>query len=111
MSNKAIRIYRPLVFLCGPYYNKDNPLNRRKILFDYIRSKRETIILGEKNKFVFSLVPVIVDEIFSDNKLIDDLGLNLKELEEIVANISYRTYIFLDSMSTSFEYGLFGNTL
>ena len=107
MAEKLFRVYRPLIFLCGPKYDATNPHDRRKVLFDYIRLKSEPLFKGKKTKF--ALVPVIVDQIFSDNLTIVKYNLDLRILEEFIASISYQTYIFLDSLSTSFEYGLFDN--
>lgn len=110
MNDKTFRIHRPLVFLCGPKYDGSNPNDRRKVLFDYIRQIREVTLINGK-RVVFSPIPVIVDEIFGDDTAIKRTDLKLVLLEEIVAAISYKTYIFLDSLSTSFEYGLFDNSI
>lgn len=110
MSDKKLRVYRPLIFLCGPAYDDKNANDRRKILFEYIKTFKTTIKIGKRNSY-FALIPVIVDKIFNNDSMINNLGLKLDVLEEIVAEISYKTYIFLDSLSTSFEYGLFNNGL
>lgn len=108
-NDKIFRIYRPLVFLCGPFFDENNPNDRRNVLLNYISSKNETISIN-KSKTKFALIPIIVDSVFNDdNNQISRFGLSLKILEEIVASISHRTFIFLDSLSTSFEYGLFNN--
>lgn len=56
MSEKIFRVYRPLVFLCGPKFDELNPRDRRKALFDYIRDKSETLSKSINTKF--SLIPV-----------------------------------------------------
>lgn len=100
-----IRISRPLLFLCGPYVNKYN--NRRQILSDYIRNNYG----GEYEKInKFRPVPFIVDDIFNEFR-IGRYELNLSLLEEIVALISFSSYIYLDTLSTSMELGLFSNNL
>ena len=53
-------------------------------------------------------MPLVVDRIFSDD-FVRNNGLDLCLLEEIVSAVSYKTYVFLDTMSTSFETGLFSN--
>ena len=108
-NDKKFHIYRPLVFLCGPNYKENDSNDRRNVLFNYINNKKEAINIDE-SKPNFALIPVIVDKIFNKNSY-EHLELDPKTLEEIVAAISYRTYIFLDSLSTSFEYGLFDNSL
>lgn len=107
MNNKENKlvINRPLVFLCGPAFNKDNPFDRRKLTADYIKDKSPKGT-RKRERNVFRLVPIIVDNIF-DDPFIKDYSLSLKTMEEIVAEVAYRTYIFLDTMSTSYELGLF----
>jgi len=53
-------------------------------------------------------MPIVVDNIFSDD-FIKKNKLDLSLLEEIVSSVSYKTYVFLDTMSTSYETGLFTN--
>lgn len=100
-----INVSRPLIFLCGPYTNTPN--NRRQVLSNYIRDNYGSLF-EKQNKF--RPVPFIVDDVFNEFK-IGKYQLNLSLLEEIVALISYRSYIYLDTLSTSMELGLFSNNL
>ena len=93
----SITIDRPLVFLCGPH--EDPALSRREKLLKFISD-----IKGDKTR----LMPIIVDDLF-ENSFVKSNDLDLSLLEEIISAVSYKTYIFLDSMSTSYELGLFTN--
>lgn len=88
---------RPLVFLCGPH--EDPAQSRREKTLRFINA----IKLDDAR-----LVPIIVDDLFEKN-FVENNELDLSLLEEIVSVVSYKTYIFLDSMSTSYELGLFTN--
>ncbi len=110
-------ISRPLFFLCGPAFKRINGKdsieetklkikqekkeNRRSILQKHISKMKD----GE-----FKPLPIIVDELFNNDEEIEKYKLNVDMLEEIVSNISAKTYIFLDTMATSYELGLFTNT-
>ena len=97
---------RPLVFLCGPAYSTSKT-DRRYILQRYINSKWKLI---DDDKNYVNAFPIIVDGIFVPNKIREENNsIKINILEEIVANISYRTYIFLDTLSTSYELGQFTN--
>ena len=87
-----INIKRPLVFLCGPYY-EDKKYDRRKILKDFLNCEDKAI-------------PIIVDK-FLDKKKINDDTVNIDLIEEICAAVSYKTYIFLDTFSSVAELGMF----
>lgn len=102
---RTIKIDRPPVFLCGPYVCADVENDRRNILKEYIIAH-----FGEKQKekYVFQPKPIIVDEIFASDTL-KRHQLNLSLLEELVASLSFKTYIFLDTISTSMELGLFSH--
>lgn len=54
------------------------------------------------------VIPLIIDD-FLVQENIQDNSISIQMLEEIFANISYRTYIFLDTMSSAVELGLFTN--
>ena len=97
-SYKIIDIERPFYFLCGPNlkYSK-----KRNVLAAFLRKEY-------KNKTVRPF-PIIVDEIF-DSPNIENYNLDMVLLEEIVAATSLKTYIFLDSLSTAYELGLFKNS-
>ncbi len=95
-----ITIKRPIVFLCGPYYRKSDD-DRRKILKDYlINTEKDT-----KKR----CLPLIIDDFMSEDK-IQDSTINVQLMEEIFAAVSYRTYIFLDTISTAAELGIFANS-
>ena len=103
---KSFTISRPLLFLCGPAIPREETAHkkdRRVILSKAIYNLRDK---------EFHPLPIVVDDLFSDEpeKNISNNNLNVGLLEEIVANLSYRTYIFLDTMSTSYELGLFSNS-
>lgn len=91
-----IKIGRPIIFLCGPYYNPNDKSDRRKILKEYIHKKYKNILT------------LIIDD-FLTIENIKDKEINIQLMEEIFASISSKTYIFLDTNSTSAELGLFAN--
>ncbi len=95
--NDKIEIKRPIIFLCGPYYQKDSSSDRRNIM-------RKAFKRYYGNK----VLPLIIDD-FVTEKNIKDPNINIQLLEEIFAAISCRTYIFLDTMSAASELGLFIN--
>lgn len=92
-----ITINRPIVFLCGPYYDEKNKSDRRKILRNIF-----TDIYG------YDVLPLIIDN-FLTKENIKDEKINIQLLEEIFAAISHKTYIFLDTLSAASELGLFMN--
>lgn len=94
---EKITIKRPIVFLCGPYYNKKLNDDRRKILKEYLINKKPLCL------------PLIIDDFMSEDK-IKDSTINVQLMEEIFAAVSYRTYIFLDTISTAAELGIFANS-
>ena len=77
-----IKITRPILFLCGPYYNKNNKSDRRLIL-------QEKIYEIHKNKFL----PLVIDD-FLTEKNIKDNTIDIQLMEEICAAVSAQTYIF-----------------
>lgn len=101
-------IRRPLVFLCGPAYDENNPSDRRLILRGYINSKWNR---SEKDKKDYiNAFPIIVDNFFKPDEIRSEgLNIRINVIEEIISNIAYKTYIFLDTMSTSYELGQFTN--
>ena len=105
-KNYDLFINRPLVFLCGPRI-EDKTTDRRTIISSYISSLSRR---NEEGKIFFNLVPIIVDDLF-DTNIMKRESLSYKIMEEIVSSISFKTYILLDTMSTSYEYGLFDNSM
>lgn len=90
-------------FLCGTYY-KGKSDDRRKILVNSLNE----CFKDKENRPLF----IIVDEILNpnvDSFLIED-NTRIKILEEIVSLIVSHTYIFIDSISSAYEYGLFNNS-
>lgn len=96
LRNKIV-IKRPIVFLCGPYYQKANKSDRRNIMR-----------MCFKDNFGDSVLPLIIDDFLTEEN-IKDPTVNIQLLEEIFAAISYKTYIFLDTLSAASELGLFMN--
>ena len=97
-SYKIIYIERPFYFLCGPNIKNSK---KRNVLATFLRKQYQNKVIRP--------FPIIVDEIF-DSPIIKDYKLDLVLLEEIVAATSLKTYIFLDSLSTAYELGLFKNS-
>lgn len=96
--NEKIIIKKPIIFLCGPFYQENNSSDRRKILKDYFL-----------NNYRDKCLPLIIDD-FLTKKNIADETISIQLLEEIFAGISCRTYVFLDTMSSAVELGLFSNS-
>lgn len=91
-------ITRPILFLCGPYYEKNNKSDRRVIL-------QEKIYSEYKNKYL----PLVIDDFLTEKNIQDD-KIDIQLMEEICAAISYKTFIFLDTMSSATELGIFANS-
>ena len=101
-------INRPLVFLCGvaiPNNPEAEKRDRRLILKKEITNR--TKIIDNNKNIIYQVMPIIVDFILNDKVT---KGMSMSLLEEIVSAISCKTYIFLDSMATSYELGLFTNS-
>ena len=96
--NDKIKISKPIVFLCGPYYDDTDESDRRKILQDFFLTN-----------FPDRCLPLIIDD-FLTRENIGDNSVSIQLLEEIFAGISYKTFIFLDTMSSAVELGLFTNS-
>ena len=98
----AIEINRPPIFLCGPALpTEKNKPDRRLLLSDYIIKNSQTR--------KFNPIPIIIDPIIEPDR-VKKLGLNLSLMEEIISAFSFQTYIFLDTISTGMELGLFSNS-
>lgn len=95
---EKIKINRPILFLCGPYYIKSNKGDRRLILQNYIYDKYN-------NKFL----PLVIDDFLTEKNL-NDSNIDLQLMEEICAAVSAQTYIFLDTISSAAELGIFANS-
>lgn len=96
--NDKVKIDKPIVFLCGPFYNDSDKSDRRKILQDFFLAK-----------FSSHCLPLIIDDFLTKENIGDD-SVSIQLLEEIFAGISHKTYIFLDTMSSAVELGLFTNS-
>lgn len=92
----SIKITKPIVFLCGPYIAKNKNEDRRIIL----RNSLSDICAN-------NVLPLIIDDFLTKENLPDDVNIEL--LEEIFATISEKTHVFLDTMATAAESGLFMN--
>lgn len=97
LVKEKIKIDRPLVFLCGPYY-EEKPYDRRKIMKDFFINDHDIHAL-----------PVVVDNFLSKEK-INDNTINIPLMEEICAAVSAKTYIFLDTFSAVAELGMFSTS-
>lgn len=93
-----IKIERPIVFLCGPYYQKNDGGDRRKILKQAIN-----------NQYSNKILPLIIDD-FLTKENIDDNTISIQLIEEICAAVSVKTFIFLDTLSSAAELGIFANS-
>lgn len=93
-----IIITRPILFLCGPYYEKANKSDRRVIL-------QEMLYDTYKKKYL----PLVIDDFLTEEKIQDD-SISIQIMEEICAAVSYKTYIFLDTISAATELGIFANS-
>ena len=91
-----------MFFLCGPYYDKNNPEDRRNIL--------QNTISKEYKKQGWQVLPLIVDLFFTEKNL-DTKEYSVQLLEEVCASISAQTHIFLDTMSAATELGIFANSV
>lgn len=83
-----------LVFLCGAYF-RDKPFDKRKILIDFINH-----ISGKR------ISPIVVDE-FLNNDDIETASFTIEQYEELIANVSFANFIYLESFSSASELGLF----
>lgn len=92
-----VLIKRPIIFLCGPYFKRGNKSDRR-----YLLRKCFKELYGD------GVLPLIIDDFLTEDN-IKDSNINIQLLEEIFATISYKTYIFLDTLSAASELGLFMN--
>lgn len=93
-----ITITRPILFLCGPYYEKNNKSDRRVILQNMLYDTY-------KNKYL----PLVIDDFLTETNIKDD-SISIQIMEEICAAVSYKTYIFLDTISSATELGIFANS-
>ncbi len=93
----TITINRPIVFLCGPLYDKNNESDRRKILQEKIYSE-----------FDGKYLPLVVDDFLTKESMGQEISIQI--MEEICAAISLQTYIFLDTISSAAELGIFVNS-
>lgn len=135
--NKTLEINRPLIFLCGPgypqkpseevlakeketrsqadyfEYEKNEFINFKKKLYSdrrYILKNYISNNFKRTTSHKYHATPIIVDTIFNNHEYINNNNLSYSFLEEIISAIAYKTYIFLDTMSTSYELGLFTNS-
>lgn len=98
---------RPLVFLCGPLYNASDKKDRRKILRQYLASFKQMFRYGEK-EYTIEPFALIIDNVFNTEEL--EKNQNIALIEEVIAACAFKSYIFVDTMSTALELGLFANS-
>jgi len=98
---------RPLVFLCGPFYDSKDRRDRRTILRKYL-SNYQFDIRYEGKRYGIQPFALIIDNVFNNEEL--EKKQNITLIEEIVAACAYKNYIFVDTMSTTLELGLFPNS-
>lgn len=100
--NDKIKIDRLPIFLCGPAYRGDDS-DRRLILKNKLLELYDGV--GKPD-----ILPLIVDNYLSRKNRMDFSLYNVQLMEEICAAISFQTHLFLDSMSTATELGIFVNS-
>lgn len=102
---KTVINCRPLVFLCGPFFDGNDKNERRTILRRSLGNETISVQIGDNNYKVEPFA-LIVDNLFID--LSENIKLSL--VEEIIAACSFKNYIFVDTLSTALELGLFSNS-
>lgn len=106
MYNKTkILNLRPLIFLCGPFFDEKDMNDRRNILRKYISSKKINV---DNGKYTIEPFSIIVDNLFNDEEKFDNYNVTL--IEEIISACAFKNYIFVDTLSTALELGLFSNS-
>ncbi len=98
---------RPLVFLCGPLYDATDRRDRREVLRKYLVSYKQTIEYSHR-EFVIEPFALIIDNLFNNVDL--EKRHNIALIEEVVAACAFKSYIFVDTLSTALELGLFSNS-
>ncbi len=93
---KSIRKIKSINFLCGPYTDLANGKDRRNIIYKWSKNKKT-----ERPFFI------IVDNLFNKSGYIKKYNISFKLIEEIISLLSDHTYIFLDTLSSAYELGLF----
>lgn len=116
---RSVYVNRPLFFLCGPHVLNENDFSselKEKIPAEIQKAHdadrrlliRNTILSGKVSSKNYQPLPIIADFLFDDPNLLKS-GLSLSLIEEIVASISFKTYLFLDTTSVCYELGFFSN--
>ena len=114
---KSIYVNRPLFFLCGPHIPNESDFSSepKGKIPDKVRAAqnadrrlliRNKILSGKVPGKNYQPLPIIADFLFDDPKLLES-RLSLSLIEEIVASISFKTYLFLDTTSVCYELGFF----
>jgi hypothetical protein len=96
-----------LVFLCGPYLDEKDKTDRRTILRKYLGNIAVNIHSNQK-EYTITPFAVIVDNLFDSEDLRTKYNVTL--IEEIIAACAYKNYVFVDTMSTALELGLFSSS-
>lgn len=95
---------RPLVFLCGSFFDENDNKDRRNILRKYISAQKIEIV---SKKYIVEPFSIIIDNIFTEDEL---EKYNITLIEEIISACAYKNYVFVDTLSTALELGLFSNS-
>jgi RNA-directed DNA polymerase len=103
----SIIVERPLVFLCGPFFDDKDKNDRRSILRSAL-SKTNITFFENSQEYEIKPFALIIDQVLNDEDIKSHCNIAL--IEEIVAACSFQNYIFLDTMSTALELGLFTNS-
>lgn len=106
LPNKVLNA-RPLVFLCGPYIEEDDKKDRRNIFRKYLTEQKKEVIY-KNSTYTITPFALVIDKLFDDTEINEKTNITL--IEEIVAACAFKNYIFVDTMSTALELGLFSNS-
>ena len=98
---------RPLTFLCGPNYDEKDKRDRRTILRKYLSNCKFDVTQDGK-QYLIQPFALVIDNLFNNLEL--ESTKNITLIEEIVAACSFKNYVFIDTMSTALELGLFANS-
>lgn len=90
-----------------PFFDKTDKNERRTILRRSLGNKIISVQTKDNN-YTVKPFALIVDILFKDLSSRGSLKLSL--IEEIIAACSFKNYIFVDTLSTALELGLFSNS-
>ena len=90
----TLTIKKRIVFLCGAFFQRSKPSDKRVILTKYLRTLSKNIY------------PLIVDTFLGFDSIETD-KYSIEQYEELISNVSFYNFIFLESFSSASELGLF----